>query len=106
MIDDGHQHLAQKLVEAQEQIRTLEAAGGERDVKSDPQLDDTKASMGYVARSPYQVAVANVARYIRSDRNTSASDGPVLDGFTAASVLSVAFCKAKEEILADILQSK
>ena|ERR1017187_7202921 len=26
MIDDGHQHLAQKLVEAQEQIRTLEAA--------------------------------------------------------------------------------
>ena len=102
MIDDGHQHLAQKLVEAQEQIR----ARGERDVKSDPQLDDTKASMGYVARSPYQVAVANVARYIRSDRNTSASDGPVLDGFTAASVLSVAFCKAKEEILADILQSK
>jgi hypothetical protein len=54
----------------------------------------------------YKVAITNVARYIVSDRNYSYDDHSVLDGFTAASVLSVAFCKAKEEVLADILSVK
>ena len=53
----------------------------------------------------YKVAITNVALYIRSRRNTSCEDGP-LDGFTASSVLSIAFCKAKEEVLADILNVK
>lgn len=52
----------------------------------------------------YKVAITNVARYIRSHRNTGSSDGALLDGFTASMVLSVAFCKAKEEVLADILR--
>jgi hypothetical protein len=53
---------------------------------------------------PYKVAITNVARYIRSRRNLSCEDGAPLDGYTASMVLSVAFCKAKEEVLADILR--
>ena len=52
----------------------------------------------------YNVAITNVARYIRSERNASCTDGVPLDGYRASEVLSVAFCKAKEEVLADILR--
>lgn len=51
----------------------------------------------------YKVAITNVARYIKSRRDTS-EDGASLDGYTASTVLAVAFCKAKEEVLADIMQ--
>ena len=51
----------------------------------------------------YKVAITNVARYIRGPKNTS-EGGAILDGFTASMVLSVAFCKAKEDVLADILR--
>ena len=53
---------------------------------------------------PYKVAISNVARYIRSHRNYGDAGG-VLDGYTASMVLSVAFCKNKEEVLADILRA-
>jgi hypothetical protein len=56
--------------------------------------------------SAYQVAINNTARYIRSARNMHCLDGGVLDGYTASMVLSVAFCKAKEEVLADILRAE
>ena len=55
---------------------------------------------------PYKVAITNVARYIRSHRSTSGEDGGTLDGYTASMGLSVAFCKAKEEILADIMRAE
>jgi hypothetical protein len=54
----------------------------------------------------YKVAITNVARFICSNRNLSAAEGGVLDGFTASSVLAVAFCKAKEEVLSDIMSVK
>lgn len=54
---------------------------------------------------PYKVAIGNVARYIRSPRNINCEDGMPLDGYRASEVLSVAFCKAKEEVLADILRA-
>ena len=56
--------------------------------------------------NPYKMAVSNVARYIRSARNLNCEDGVPLDGYRASEVLSVAFCKAKEEVLADILSVK
>ncbi len=55
------------------------------------------------AVNPYRMAITNVARYIRSARNLNCEDGVPLDGYRASEVLSVAFCKAKEEVLADIL---
>ena len=51
----------------------------------------------------YKLAVTNVARYILSQRNTL-EGGLFLDAYRASEVLAVAFCKAKEEIVADILQ--
>ena len=53
--------------------------------------------------TPYAVAVTNVARYIRSRRNLGCEDGVPLDGFRASEVLAIAFCKAKEEVLDDIV---
>jgi hypothetical protein len=53
----------------------------------------------------YKMAIKNVARYIASPRNLNCEDGAPLDGYRASEVLSVAFCKAKEEILADILRA-
>lgn len=53
----------------------------------------------------YKMAIKNVARYIASQRNLSCIDVVPMDGFRASEVLSIAFCKAKEEILADILRA-
>jgi len=46
--------------------------------------------------TPYQMTVNNIARHVRSNDS-------LFDAFTAALILSVAFCKDKEEILQDIL---
>ena len=54
--------------------------------------------------SPYMVAINNVARFIRSAHNYD-DDGAYLDGYTASKVLAIAFCKSKEEVLADILRA-
>ena len=51
--------------------------------------------------SVYQMAVNNTALYIRSQ--VIKDGGDTLDAFTASVVLAVAFCKTKEEVLADIL---
>jgi hypothetical protein len=56
--------------------------------------------------TPYAVAITNVARYIRSQRNLSCDDRVPLDGFRASEVLAIAFCKAKEEVLDDIVSVK
>jgi hypothetical protein len=58
-----------------------------------------------VPGSAYSMAILNVARFIRSPRNLNCEDGAPLDGYRASEVLSVAFCKAKEEVLADILRA-
>lgn len=50
----------------------------------------------------YSMAITNTARFIRSARN-SHSDSVPLDAYTASETLAVAFCKAKGEVLADIL---
>jgi len=49
----------------------------------------------------YQMAVANVARYIRSTENVVDGE-PHLNIFTASEVLAIAFCKAKEEVAVDL----
>jgi hypothetical protein len=52
----------------------------------------------------YQMAINNVARYIRSGDNRQAvHEGDGLDAFKASTTLAVAFCKSKEEVLEDIL---
>ena len=53
--------------------------------------------------TPYAVAITNVARYIRSQRNLNCEEGVPLDAFRASEVLGIAFCKAKEEVLDDIV---
>jgi len=50
----------------------------------------------------YQMVVNNVARFIRDNPATDERSAPI-DAFSAASVLSVGFCKSKEEILMDIV---
>lgn len=49
------------------------------------------------------MAVANVARYIRSSENRDADGEPALDAFTAAHVLAKAFAKMNGEVLQDII---
>lgn len=51
----------------------------------------------------YKMAVANVARYIRSPENKSPLGEPGLDAFTAAWVLATAFAKMNGEVLQDII---
>lgn len=51
----------------------------------------------------YKMAVANVARYIRSSENRDADGEPALDAFTAAHVLAKAFAKMNGEVLQDII---
>jgi len=51
----------------------------------------------------YSMAITNVARYIRSPRNLNCLDEVPLNSFQASEVLAIAFCKSKEEVLADIL---
>ena len=53
--------------------------------------------------TPYQMCINNVARFIRSAKNMSCDDGVPLNAFEASETLAVAFCKSKEEVLADIL---
>ena len=56
--------------------------------------------------TPYQMAINNVAAYISGPENMAAlsrGDGTAMDAFTASSVLSAAFCKAKEEVIMDIV---
>lgn len=49
------------------------------------------------------MAVANVARYIRSPENRCPLGEPGLDAFTVAAVLATAFAKLSGEVLQDII---
>ncbi len=56
--------------------------------------------------SVYQMAINNTAAFIRSPANRKVMKGLEeyeLDAFTASVVLAAAFCKLKEEVMADIL---
>ena len=53
--------------------------------------------------SPYQMCVNNVAMYIRS--NPSEHYPSTIDAFTASSVLAIAFCMSKEEVLMHIVNA-
>jgi hypothetical protein len=61
----------------------------------------------------YQMCVNNIAHHIRSKSEGGFSTGsddaegesPDMDAFTASSVLSVAFCKAKEDVILDIMKA-
>ena len=49
------------------------------------------------------MAITNVANFLRSDKNQhDVALGKGMNVFAASDVLSVAFCKAKEEIAMDI----
>ena len=54
----------------------------------------------------YQMAVTNTAAFIRSPENREKTEEVVFDAFTASVVLAVAFCKAKEEVLMDLVNVK
>lgn len=57
--------------------------------------------------SPYQMAINNTATFIRSQENKRAATvGTGLDAFAASFALGVAFCKAKEEVLADLIKAQ
>ena len=56
--------------------------------------------------TPYQMAINNTARYLRSPENRRGNDDFHLDAFTASEVLAIAFCKAKEEVVADLIHAK
>ena len=53
-----------------------------------------------VPATPYQMAINNVARYIRNHPAGGRDDSEVVTAFEASTVLSIAFCKSKEEMLA------
>ena len=50
--------------------------------------------------TPYQMCIDNVARHIR---NHPALTNDSVDAFKASTVLAIAFCKGKEEVISDIL---
>jgi hypothetical protein len=56
----------------------------------------------------YQLAVRNVARFIRKRATAPAGEynSPFLDAFSASEVLAVAFCKNKEEVCNDIVHAE
>ena len=61
----------------------------------------------------YKMTINNIANYIKDSAPQDAEkDGydkretVAFDAFEAASVLSVAFCKSKEEVLIDIIKSQ
>ncbi len=58
--------------------------------------------------SVYQMAINNTARAIRAQAPAVVDSDPVpeLNAFTASSILAVAFCKAKEEVLVDLVNAK
>lgn len=58
--------------------------------------------------SVYQMAISNTARAIRSQPPAIRDNDPIpeLNAFTASSILAVAFCKAKEEVIADLLRAE
>jgi hypothetical protein len=57
--------------------------------------------------SPYQMAINNTATFIRSQENKRAATvGTGLDAFAASFTLGVAFCKAMEEVLADLIKAQ
>jgi hypothetical protein len=96
LAEDWNQGAARRGDDVQWEARAVEVARAmeAREMQAREMLDGS-----------YKVAITNVARYIRSRRNFD-EDGAGLDGYTASMVLSIAFCKAKEEILADILGVK
>jgi hypothetical protein len=60
-------------------------------------------------RTAYTMAVNNVAAYIKGPENAAAAarnDGSAMTAFEASAVLGVAFCKAKEEVMGDILRAE
>lgn len=57
--------------------------------------------------SPYQMAINNTARFIQSPKNRdTGSEDPTINAFDASIILAIAFCKNKEEVLADLLRAK
>ena len=57
--------------------------------------------------SPYQMAINNTARFIRSAKNRDfGKEDPTVNAFDAARILAIAFCKIYEEVLADLVSVK
>lgn len=57
----------------------------------------------------YQMAINNTAAFIRGPANhtrVKGEDGFELDAFTASLVLAAAFCKLKEDVLADLISAR
>ena len=56
----------------------------------------------------YSMAVTNVAKFIRDPRRNKSEglEGGIVNAYEASSILAIAFCKRKEEVLADILSVK
>ena len=54
----------------------------------------------------YQMAVNNVARAIRAQRKSDVEAGDGINAFDASVYLAMAFCKFKEEVIADIVSAK
>ena len=60
--------------------------------------------------TPYSMCINNVAAYIRSDDNRAHLEQhgrmvevQALTAFEASAVLAIAFCKSKEEVIADLI---
>jgi hypothetical protein len=60
--------------------------------------------MTRVEPSVYQMAINNVARYIRAHGADGHEPTEVVTAFEASTILSIAFCKSKEEVISDILR--
>lgn len=55
--------------------------------------------------SSYQMVINNVAGFIGSPQNRAAiENGEGLSAFTASLVIGIAFCKAKEEVVCDLIK--
>lgn len=56
--------------------------------------------------TPYQFAVSNTRRYIRSEENQAAAKlGTSLTAFDAARTLAIAFVKLQADVLSDLLEN-
>lgn len=56
--------------------------------------------------SVYQMAINNTAAYLGSPANRRGAEEYHLNAFQASEVLAIAFCKAKEEVIDDLIRAR
>lgn len=53
----------------------------------------------------YQMCINNVSNYIINQPRKDVENNEGIDAFEASTILAIAFCKTKEEVIGDIIRN-